>query len=810
MVSSENRIRACLVFLLAMAILSLEVALTRVFSFIMYHHFTYLVISVAMLGFGAAGTYLTVRNPNADSSGSREFLGKMAGLFGLTIITAIVFIPRIHFYPLDVYFYKDYSNVLSLLIIILLTAAPFFFGGACIAYIISSAGKDINRIYFADLVGAAAGCLLVIVLINWIGAIVACFVAAAIALLVASIVTTRRRTIHFVVLLLVVASGFAVARKNPLPLYVPRHKQMFGKEHLVESIKWDVTARLDVTKPVDVYYSFGGALSRNYTDPPQKVRLIYQDATALTGIIQPTSTPKETPSLGYYLQGVPYKIRPNADALVIGCGGGPDILIALYHGSRKVVGVDINPKMIDLLNEHSTFANGVFQRDDVELIAAEGRHFLSRDQRKFDVIQLSGVDTSAAQAAGAYALSENFIYTVEAFSQYFEHLNEDGIVNFSRPPGWQTLKIVTTWLETLQRKQLPEPQKHIIVLNGNGQYRTKIKGSWIIEDEEGPWSQTLVKQSPFTAKEVKTLTRWTEKLGFEVIYDPYTRRDSEYERLILADAQQRRFLIDEYSHNIKPCSDDRPFYFQYYRWSDLLHMNLLKKGGVHPPMALMIMFASLIIVAALSTVFIICPLHRHSPVAKPGGRAGIFVYFAALGLGFILLEIALLQKLTVFLGGPAYSMSITLFTILLTSGIGSFLSRNWSARPFRLLAIVIPVLVIAVIVELGLLGYAIPRLMYLSHPLRALAAVGMIAPLGLLMGMPFPAGLRHVDRYRPELNPWAWGINACATVMGAVLCILISASLGFNTVLLFGAAVYLLGWLIFTFSQPRAPATTAV
>ena len=510
------------------------------------------------------------------------------------------------------------------------------------------------------------------------------------------------------------------------------------------------------------------------------------------------------------LQGAPCKVKPNADVLVIGCGGGPDILIALYHGSRKVVGVDINPKMIDLLNEHSTFANDVFQRDDVELIAAEGRHFLSRDQRKFDVIQLSGVDTSAAQAAGAYALSENFIYTVEAFGQYFEHLNEDGIVNFSRPPGWQTLKIVTTWLETLQRKQLPEPQKHIIVLNGNGQYRTKIKGSWIIEDEEGPWSQTLVKQSPFTAEEVKTLTRWTEKLGFEVIYDPYTRRDSEYERLILADAQQRRLLIDEYNYNIKPCSDDRPFYFQYYRWSDLLHMNLFKKGGVHPPMALMIMFASLIIVAALSTVLIICPLHRHSPVAKPGGRAGIFVYFAALGLGFILLEIALLQKLTVFLGGPAYSMSITLFTILLTSGIGSFLSRNWSARPFRLLAIVIPLLVVAVIVELGLLGYAIPRLMYLSHPLRALAAVGMIAPLGLLMGMPFPAGLRHVDSYRPELNPWAWGINACATVMGAVLCILISASLGFNTVLLFGAAIYLLGWLIFTFSQPRAPATTAV
>ncbi|MDD5326645.1 MAG: class I SAM-dependent methyltransferase [Phycisphaerae bacterium] len=787
------------IFLLSMAVLSLEVALTRVFSFIMYHHFTYMVISVAMLGFGAAGTYLTIRSSDINLSDGRQFLAKMAAMFGLATLAAIVFVPRIHFYPLDMYFYKDYSNLLSLLIIIILTAAPFFFAGACIAYIITSAAERVNRVYFADLAGAAAGCLLVLLLINTIGAIAACFISAAIALLVASIITTRRRALHIVALLLVVASAIVVARTNILPLYVPRHKQMFGKERLVESVKWDLTARLDITRPVEVYYSFGGALSPKYQGPPQIVRLIYQDASALTGIIQPTPTPEETPSLGYYLQGAPYKIKPKADSLVIGCGGGPDILIALYYGANKVVGVDINPKTIGLLSEYRDFANNVFQRDDVELVIAEGRHFLSRDPRKFDVIQLSGVDTSAAQAAGAYALSENFIYTVEALEQYLDHLKQDGMVNFSRPTGWQTLKLVTMWVEVFNRRQIQNPQNHIMVFSGDSLYQLKVGKSWIVEEDT--WAQTLVKNTPFTEEEVRTMTHWVQQLGFEVIYDPYTRRDNEYERLILADVQQRNRLMDESVYNIKPCSDDRPFYFQFYRWTNVLPANLFGKNRVAPPTALLILLGSLVIVAVLSAAFIIYPLYRHCPIAKPGGRAGVFVYFAALGLGFILIEIALLQKLTVFLGGPTYSMSITLFTILLSSGIGSFLSRNWSRRPLRLLAIVIPLLVVAVVVELALLGYAIPNLMYLSHTLRVIATVVMLAPLAILMGMPFPAGLRCINRCRPELAPWAWGINAYATVLGSVLCILISSLVGFNVVLMLGAVIYLCGWLVFAFAQ---------
>jgi hypothetical protein len=357
------------------------------------------------------------------------------------------------------------------------------------------------------------------------------------------------------------------------------------------------------------------------------------------------------------------------------------------------------------------------------------------------------------------------------------------------------------WMDVLERMGVEEPNDHIVILAGRGHDKLKVDKTWT--GGAGTWAQTLVKRSPFTRDQVRTLTRWTEELGFEVIYDPYERRQNDLDSLILAGPEQRAGFIDRHHLNLGAATDDRPFFFRFHRWDHLLRMAPFRHGGVRPPLALIILLGSLVTVTALSALFIIYPLYRHGSAPQPGGRARIFTYFAALGLGFILIEIAMIQKLTIFLGGPTYSMAITLFTILLASGIGSFLSRNWSARPFRLLAVVIPLLILVVIVEAYLINRAIPSFMHLSHPLRALTAVALTAPLGILMGMPFPAGLRHVDNYRRELNPWAWGVNACATVMGAVLCILISSSLGFTIALLTGAAVYLVGWATFALLRPR-------
>jgi len=789
------------IFLLAMSVLALEVALTRIFSFITFYHFTYLIISVAMLGFGAAGTYLTTHKMEDNTTAVDEFLARNAWRMGVTIVAAIILIPRIHFYPADIIFYKDYSNLISLLIIVFLTALPFFFGGICIGFIISHSGGTVNRIYFADLAGAASGCLLALLLINNLGGIATCFAIAAITMVVAAFSTVYHRRRYLIGILITIVLTVLTARFELLPLYVPSDKQMFGMQHLVERVKWHVITRLDITEQIDGYHSFGGSLSSKYQEnhgAPQKVRFIYQDGSNLTGIIQPTPTPGKTPSLGFYMQGAPYQVKPAAAALVIGCGGGIDIMIALHYGAKYVVGVDVNPQTIGLIKEtYKDFAGGVFQRDDVELVISEGRHFLSRDRRRFDVIQLSGVDTWSALTTGAYALTENFIYTAEAFDQYLSHLNEDGIVNFSRPflnPPKETLKLVATAIESLERSNVTHPFQHIMVLS------EQKKSTWHM-----PWAQTLVKRSPFTKGEIEKLKCWAESLGFEVIYDPYTLRKGEIETLVRATTIQRTKFIQEYELNISPATDNIPFFFQFHRWINVL----LNKGPTKGRLAQLILLINLIQVTIFSGLFILYPLYREkAEVAKPGGRAGIFTYFAALGAGFIIVEIALLQKFTIFLGGPAYSMAITLFTILLSSGIGSFVSGSLSQRPFKLLAFVIPMLIVTIVFHALFLDRIIANLMHLSPVMRGVATVLLIAPLGMLMGMPFPAGLRYIDTFRTELNPWAWGINACATVVGTAVCIVISSSIGFNAALFFGSGIYLIGWLIFTISQRQFRTTT--
>jgi SAM-dependent methyltransferase len=774
------------IFLLAMSVLILELAFTRIFSFITFHHLTYLVISVAMLGFGAAGSYLSIRKNGVDDEDDDRFLARNAGLLGITTIGAVVVVPRIHFYPGDIIAYGDSSNLLSLLIIMVVTATPFFFGGVSIANIMSKSGSSVNRIYFADLFGAATGCILSLAIINFIGAVSACFVAAALGLLVATISDKRRRRSYSIGLIVTVLAVPVVANPKILPLYAPPDKQMFRLERYIEKVSWHVITRLDVSYPIDCYCSFGGGISFKYKGPTQKARLIFQDASNLTGIVQPTPTPRETPSLGYYMQGAPYQIKRNAQTLVIGCGGGIDVLIALFHNARQVTAVDVNPKVIQLVtDDFRTFAGNLFQRPDVHPVVSEGRHFLARETRNYDVIQLSGVDTWSALSSGAFALTENLIYTVEAFEQYLRHLTPDGVLNFSRPftePPFETLKLVATALSALERRGVTEPYRHLFVMGGMGQYAN------------GKWAQTLVKLSPFTEAETKILEQWTESLGFETIYNPYKPKVSELDSVIRVPSVIRAGIINNYPLHITPATDDSPFYFQELKWADFFSFRVKAER----PVAMVVLIAGLVLAILLSGLFIIYPIyHRHSAQAKPGGRTPIFFLFAGLGLGFIMVEMALIQKLTVFLGGPAYSLSVTLFVILISTGLGSFLSQKGAKRPIKLIILVIPLIGVAIFAESFLIGHVSDRLIHLSLIQRASVVTALLAPLGLLMGMPFPAGLRYVNEYRPELSAWAWGVNASATVIGSYLCMLVSTSLGFHAALMFGGYAYLCGWVVF-------------
>jgi len=567
--------------------------------------------------------------------------------------------------------------------------------------------------------------------------------------------------------------------------------------------RWHVVARVDVMNPTDSLVGVGAMVSSRckpeFLNVP--MRMVYQDGTAPTAIIRvPNGDLSRVPALDYCLQGAPYVVKPAPErALVIGVGGGVDVLIALRRGAHFVRGVEVNPVTYEAVKTtFAEFAGRVFERPDVDLINAEGRHYLTTTRDLFDVIQMSCVDTFTALSSGAYALSENYLYTVEAMHDYWSHLSPEGILSFSRwliTPPKEALRLLATELKALDQLGVTNPELHLIVVSATM--------------TQAPWVETLLKKTPFTEAEVARCRQWADQMDFSVLYDPYRTEPGPFNQMIKASIPHRQALIDAYPFNIRPVSDDDPFFFHFGRWRSLTSSstdgdaNLY--GTSHVPVAILVLLASVIQIVALASAFIIGPLMmRGSRLRQMKHKALSLTYFGALGLGFITVEIGLLQKYTVFVGGPVYAMAVTLFAILVFSGLGS-LASAWVVRslPHPLMLILLA-LVTLLVAEVAFADYVVPRLMALSHPMRCAVTIMALAPLAMLMGMPFPLGLRAIQTLGQAIVPWAWGINAVTTTFGAILCVLVSIEWGFTMTLLGAAGVYLLAMSV----RPGWPEST--
>ncbi|MEE9269028.1 MAG: hypothetical protein V3V49_02095 [Candidatus Krumholzibacteria bacterium] len=823
------RFSGAAILLLAMNVLVLEVALTRVFSVMTYHHFTYLIIGLALLGFGAAGTVLTVNRRFAGNTINPVLLADCAWLFGLLVLLCFLLITRTGVDAMALYRSRDYSQIFRILLLLVLASVPFLFAGLGIGYLITKSGDQINRLYFFDLVGAGLGSLGSLFAINYLGIPTTVFSVALSGCVVAMLVGGRTggRIRWRYPLTAAVAAGLALGSvfddgliRVPFPHSKPAAH--YDTEH-----RWHVVARIDVTEPLAGYPQFGGQLSRIYQapEPPLVFRQVFQDGIAPTGIIKlQDRDPKDMRILNHYLQGCPYVIRPGGNVLVIGPGGGVDVAIALAHGSSHVTAVDINPWMIDFVqNRYNDFAGGLYRRPDVEVICAEGRHFLTATDQKFDVIQLSGVDTFSALASGAYALSENYLYTREAISDFLGHLSEDGVLSFSRwlfTPPRETLRLVVTARIALERLGTRNPGRNILVIAGHRGY-------------DPPWAETLIKRQPFTPAEVDSLQRWADRLHFEMIYNPllpyvaggqYDALEKtpefdpimcaqQFDSALRADDDGLREYIQGYFYNITPSVDDAPFFFNFYRLGNLFKSQ--PTAGGYPitrlPLGLFVLLACLVQIVILGGLFILLPMR--SKAAGLRGKKGTvhgFVYFACIGLAFIGIEIMLLQKLAVFLGGPVYSMAVTLFSLLVFCGTGSLLAGRLTRNRLRLGgAGALLVLVVTVIATMWFLNHVVPNLMELSHLTRCVLAVFALMPVGLAMGMPFPTGIRMVERIDTELIPWAWCVNACATVLGSIASILIAMFVGLTDVAYGAALVYLIAMLALILAPLRPASTSA-
>lgn len=786
------------IFLISFAILFLELMLTRIFSVTLHYHLSFMAVSIAMLGLGVSGLIVNLW----PSRFPKDRLGAQLARGARRFAASSVLVIGAAFY-LSVPVESSAADWLRLGVIYVLCAVPFLAGGLVIALILTHHSEQAHRLYFFDLIGAALGCLVFIPATNWLGAPTAVLAGAAVAAAAAVVFAPNGSRSHRISLILCGALIIAAVVNSQWNFYDVRVTKG-RRQPLTLALKWNSFSRVEVQgSPRDLVTprrpqsdGFSARLDPDFRIP--EVYLRY-DADALTQITRFDGDPGRLPHLPYDIASAPYHLRRYRNVLIIGPGGGRDVLTALHMGSGPVTGVEVNPLTIQLMRgQFREFTGSLYEEyPGVRVVNDEARSFLQHSTEQYDLIQASLIDTWAASAAGAHALTENSLYTVEAFSDYLRHLTQDGVISFSRwylDPPVESLRVVTLAIEALRLQGTGDAASHVIVVRTNG-----------VETRRPSMCTVLVKRSPFTAAELEALRAWSAQMGFLVTYSPddagSPSRPNEFHQLL---GQQHAGFVANFPYDITAVYDDRPFFFNrvpVLAWiGNRLGLAASRAGEGTLTVGGQTLLVLLILTAACTLGIVTFPLWTVRRVRDEGGEAILAgvgqsramvwaLYFACLGLGFIMVEIVLIQRFSLFLGYPVYSLSVVLFTMLLASGVGSLLAGRWSGPQM------LPPILGLVCGTLVLYALALPWLLNttLGAPtaVRIVLAGALVAPIGLMMGVPFPTGVRLAGRDAAALVPWAWAINGGASVFSSTLAILISMTYGFTTTFLLGAGAYL-------------------
>ena len=915
------------IFCLGLSIILFEIALTRVFAIMMWHHFTYMVISIGLLGFGASGSLLTATRIGSGKQSPARGLVWCSLLYGVSVMLAFCFATLVRIDSLAIWQQKE--NFLALFLIYLIIGVPFLLGGLGIGLALTRLVEHVNKLYFSDLVGSSVGAGLSVLLMKSFGSSAAVMMAGAFGLLAAfcfSLGAPRRYlalSVPGLVLGLVVTLAFTggapalgIAAADWRVPYAPGKEALVAESFLREVSNagllggqspeltkiYSATAEVEVGANIEGSPMIGG--DQGLVDQRlAESRAVGQDGTAPTMLFKQASDLSRFPFLDDTQAATAYVVhkasgRTDQNVMVIGVGGGVDVMTALANGARKVTAVELNTAMIEMVKvRYDDYLGGLFRpgahalSDRISLVNSEGRAWLRSHDDTYDVIQMSGVDSYTALSTGAYTLSESYLYTTEAVQDFYHHLNENGIVTYSRfieaapTKPRETLRLANIACTALRELSVADPAAHIAVFQGR------------------VWASTMVKKEPFTAVEIDALREFACREGFTgLVFDP-TRagaaepeathfaslrdrfvaamaaggfatdpvvhseqvfalmqaavrvakgevvtaavlptplqaaglapralevltslredivRQAQYALQAIADFRtvlrgsddERARFIADYDYDISPATDDRPFFFNYYRWSSLWggqrRVNDPSLFAYHTdfPVGHMVLAASLLQIMLLAALLILLPLRKlASDGLETPGAWRYFGYFAALGLGFMLIEIALMQKLVIFLGHPTYALSVVLVSLLASAGTGSLLAGRIQIVERRHLRWILLAIAVVVVFDLVAIDVLLPLLLGEPLGLRVLVVVLLLIPTGLVLGMPFPSGMRIVEAQCPHLLPWGWAVNAFFSVFGSIFCIVLSMSIGFTNVLLVAIVVYGIGLL--GMKTPAAPA----
>jgi hypothetical protein len=792
-----RRLLLATLFISAAAI-GYEILLMRVLSIVQWHHFAYMIISLALLGYGASGTFIALLRSHLEPRFETAFAAS-ALFFSIAMIVCFIVAQRVPFNALEIVW--DRGQFLNLAVVYVVFFVPFFFAACCIGLAFTCRGGDASRIYFFDLFGAGLGAVLIIVLLFAVSpqtalVLLVLLPLAASAIMASTLTSRLPLAIAQLAWLALLAIGIPQAH---LELRISEYKGLSQALQVIDSrILEQSSSPLGLITVVDsptVPIRHAPGLSFNTRHIPPVQLAVFTDADGMSAITRYDGNPGSVAYLGDLTAALPFRLLENPVVLVLGAGTGSEVLLSLFHGASRVDAVELNPQMTELVaGTYADFAGRIYDDPRVTVYTDEARGFVARSGGGYDLVQIGLLDSFGASGAGVQALNESYIYTTGALREYLADLEPGGLLAITRwikMPPRDSVKLIATAIEALRQSGVSEPGRRIAMIR-----------SWNT-------STLLIKNGDLTASEIGRIREFARSRSFDTVYFPGIRAEAanRFNRLAdpyLFDAASALLgdstgdFFERYKFYVEPASDDRPYFFHFFRWRTLPEVMALRKAGGAGLIewGYLVLVATIVQAAVLGLVLILLPLSLVRR-AWPAGTARRFgFYFLLLGLAFLFVEMAFIQKFILFLSNPLYSVAVVLSGFLLFAGLGSASSERLARRlPWPGVS---PVTVAVAAIAVLALGYVLVlpavfgRFIGLADPAKIIVSLALIAPLAFFMGMPFPLGLKRLSGLAPGFLPWAWGINGFASVVSAVLATLLAIEFGFNVVILLALVLYAL------------------
>ncbi len=791
------------VFLVSAVGIAYQVALMRIFSIGQWHHFAYMIISIAMLGFGAGGALLALFGEKAAAAKDR-LLGPMIALLGVSLPLCYALSQRVPFETFEIVSQTSRQlRYLPMLYIIL--AVPFFLTSVCVALALMRGAGRVGRLYCSNMVGSGVGAFAMIGLFSvlrprYIPALTA--LCTLVALLVAGrlhpVYPRKRVAVGAALILGAAALGLT-------PIRISDYK---GLSYAVQYPDARIIA--ETTGPMAVLTAIASEQVRetpgqlSYAYPwsergpiPEQIALFF-DAGGVSPICRFTGDLKPFEYWDYVPPAIAYHLVETPDTLIIGAGGGADVLGALYHGASHVTAVEVNPEVFRLLHENEelrAFYGGLYDRPDVTPVVADGRGFVQAHDAQYDMIQIALLDSFSAAAAGVHALNESYLYTVEALQLFIERLRPGGVLAITRwlkTPPRDALKLFATAVDACEALGVERPGDHLVFIRA--------------------WNTgtVVIARDPLNAAQITAARAFALSRGFDLCHLSGMTADEANQFTVLEAPVYYNFarellygdrnaLNRDALFYLRPATDNRPYFFRFLKWGSL--PRLLRGMGMQwapfVEWGYVTLIATLVQGALVAAVLILLPLI--SLARRPrvhGTKAGVILYFAGLGLAYMFLEIAVIQRLMLFLAYPVYAVTVTLTGFLVFSGLGSFAAdalyrRHGPERTARTVMLV----AVSILTIIAVYVILLPTLFRLgagwSDPVKIISTLAVMAPLAFIMGIPFPTAMQLITDADERLLPWAWGINGCFSVIGAAAATVFAIHGGFTALVLAAAALYL-------------------